>query len=146
MAYAPARPATLASPYAAISSGDSSRNVTAVTASRSLPIRRPDRARRRPRAFARRGRSSIDRLACVSRLAENRAVERDDRVDAQHGRVAPVDGASLAGRMLDRVVADLLVARRLDTERDPQLEDRPPLRRGRGKDDHPLKLRVSSDV
>ena len=122
MAYAPARPATPRVPVR----GDLLRRQFAERYGSdsklvSLPIRRPqtepgDDLVRSPGEPV----EHRLRLACVSRLAENRAVEHDDRVDAQHGRVAPVDGASLA-RQLDRVVADLLVARRLDTERDPQL-------------------------
>jgi len=51
--------------------------------------------------------------------------------------------------MLDRVVGQFLVVRRDDDERDAELlEDRPPLRRGRGEDERLYRFRafqISSD-
>ena len=77
-------------------------------------------------------------LGGVGRLAEDGAVQHDHRVDAEHERLAPVDGSGLADRVLDGIVADLLVGRSDDLERDPQLlEDRPSLRRRGREDDHP---------
>ena len=77
-------------------------------------------------------------LGGVGRLAEDGAVQHDDRVDAEHERLAPVDRPSLADRVRDWILADLLVRRRHDLERDPQLlEDRPSLRRRGREHDHP---------
>ena len=48
-------------------------------------------------------------LGRVGRLAEHGAVQHDHGVDAEHGRLAAVDRASLPDRVLDGIVADLLV-------------------------------------
>ena len=83
--------------------------------------------RRRRRACRRRGRRR--RRSCRRRAPAARRLARHR--------------ARLADRVLERVVAQLLVARRDDVERDPQLlEDRAPLRRGRGEQEpHPTLAR-----
>src|SRR4029077_14668200 len=70
-------------------------------------------------------------LAGVRGLADRLAGADDDRVHAQHGPRAAVDRASLAGGVLDRIAARLLlVVRADDLEGNPELlEDRPALRR-----------------
>ncbi len=49
------------------------------------------------------------RVGRVARLAELRAVADDDGVDAEDGPPASVDRAGLAGGVLDRVAARLLL-------------------------------------
>src|SRR5438034_3151086 len=67
-----------------------------------------------------------------ARLSEHELAAADDRVDAEHGSTAAVDGTRLAGSVLKGVVAELLVIRGDNIERNAQLlEDRLPLR-GRG--------------
>ena len=75
-------------------------------------------------------------LGRVPGLAEQLAVEEHLGVDAEHGPLAAVDRASLAGGALERRGAGRLVeVGRDDVERDAELfEDRAPLRRRRRQD------------
>ena len=70
------------------------------------------------------------RLGRRARLPQHPDVADDQRVDPEHRLLRRVfDGARFPDRMLERIVAALLVARRDDLERDLELsEDRAPLR------------------
>ena len=89
--------------------------------------------------LVRSSRQSLEHLARRvrgRRLAEPLPVEEHVRVDAEHELPAALYRARLPGRVLDRVVADLLVVGRNDDERDgEQFEEFPPLRRRRRQDE-----------
>jgi hypothetical protein len=90
----------------------------------------------------------LDRLGGVARLAEDRAAERHERIGAEDERAG--DRKRLAARVLRRdrarlALGQLLDVARPDLERDARLlQDRPPLRRGRGEDQPCGKNRFAS--
>jgi hypothetical protein len=62
----------------------------------------------------------LGRVADLGGLPEDAPGADHDRVDAEHGTVAAVHRPCLAGRVLERVVARLLEARRDDLERNSE--------------------------
>jgi hypothetical protein len=61
------------------------------------------------------------RLSFARRLAKHASVAADDRVDAEDRPLTSIDRPSLARRVLERVVAELVVAGRDDVEGDAEL-------------------------
>ena len=80
-------------------------------------------------------REYLRRFRRRSCLSEPAPVQEHVRVHAEHDATVAVDRPRLPRRVLDRVVADLLVPGRDDDERDPELlQDRATLRRRRRED------------